>query len=72
MASQTIDKLEAACRLLNTAIVLWFNNGDAVSIHTLACSAHHIVHDINYLKGGMDLLYDSLIFKDEYRREAIN
>ena len=71
MASQTIDKLEAACRLLNTAIALWFNDGDAVSIHTLACSAHQIVHDINYLKGGRDLIYDSLIIKDEYRREAI-
>lgn len=72
MASQTIDKLEAACRQLNTAIALWFNDGDAVSIHTLVCAAHQIVHDINRLQGGRDLLYDSLIFKDEYRREAIN
>lgn len=72
MASQTIDKLEAACRQLNTAISLWFNDGDAVSIHTLACSAHQIVHDINRLKGGRDLLYDSLIFKDEFRRQAIS
>jgi hypothetical protein len=72
MSSHIIDKLEAACCLLNTAIALWFNDGDAVSIHVLACSAHQIVHDINYLKGGRDLLYDSLILKDEYRREAIN
>jgi hypothetical protein len=72
MARQKIDKLDAARRQLNTAIYLWFNHGDAVSIHTLACSAHQIVHDINRKQGGRDLLYDSLIFKDEYRQEAIN
>jgi hypothetical protein len=72
MASQTIDKLDAACRQLNTAISLWFNNGDTVSIHTLTCSAHQIVHDINRRNTGRDLLYDSLIIKDEYRREAVN
>jgi hypothetical protein len=41
-----------------------------VSIHTLACSAHQIVHDINQQKGGRDLIYDSLVIKDEYRSEA--
>ena len=72
MVSQTIDKLDAACRQLNTAIYLWFNNGDAVSIHTLACSAHQIVHDINEQQGGRDLIYDSLNIKDEYRSQANN
>ena len=69
MASKTIDKLEAASRQLNTAISLWFNDGDAVGIHTLACSAHQIVHDINHRQGGRDLIYDSFVFKDEHRRE---
>lgn len=72
MASQIINKLEAACQQLNTAIFLWFNDGNAVSIHTLACSAYQIVHDINRHKGGRELLYDSLRFKDEYRQQAIN
>lgn len=72
MATHKIDKLEAAFRQLRTAISLWFNDGDVVSIHVLACSAYQIVHDINRGKGGRDLLYDSLIFKDEYRRESIN
>jgi hypothetical protein len=72
MASQTINKLDAACRQLNTAIYLWFNNGDAVSIHTLACSAHQIVHDINSRKGEVELLYDSIIVKEGYRRDWIN
>ncbi len=71
MALETISKLDAACRQLNTAISLWFAEGDSVSIHTLTCSAHQIVHDINHKQGGRDLVYDSLIYKDEYRREVI-
>jgi hypothetical protein len=70
METEIIDKLDAACRQLNTAISLWFSDGDSVSIHTLACSAHQLVHDINQKIGGRDLLYDSLVIKDEYRREA--
>jgi hypothetical protein len=67
-----IDKLEAASRQLNTAISLWFNDGDTVSIHVLACSAYQIVHDINRSQGGEELIYDSLVLKDEYRRDSIN
>jgi len=75
MKVEKINKLDAACRQLNTAITLWFNDGDTVSIHTLACSAHQIVHDINQQRGDRDLIYDRLIYdslkiKDEYRREA--
>ncbi|MBN1505843.1 MAG: hypothetical protein JW955_03300 [Sedimentisphaerales bacterium] len=71
MAIETITKLDAACRQLNTAISLWFADNDPVSIHTLTCSAHQIVHDINHQRGGRDLIYDSLIYKDEYRREVV-
>jgi hypothetical protein len=70
METVVIEKLDAACRQLNTAISLWFSNGDPVSIHTLACSAHQIVHDVNQKQGGRDLIYDSLVIKDEYRRMA--
>ena len=65
-----ITKIEAACRQLNTAITLWFQDGDPVSIHSLVCSSHQIVHDLNKMKGGRDLIYDSLLIKDEYRKEA--
>jgi hypothetical protein len=70
MGPERINKLDAACRQLNTAIYLWFSDGDTVSIHTLACCAHQLVHDINQRIGGRDLIYDSLVIKDEYRREA--
>jgi hypothetical protein len=72
MAKITFDKIEAASRQLTTAIELWFADGDPVSIHTLACSAYQIVHDINEKTGGPDLLYDSLVVKDEYRTYWIN
>jgi len=70
MKTEKVNKLDAACRQLNTAISLWFHDGDKVSIHTLACSAHQIVHDINCKQGGRDLIYDSLVIKNEYRNEV--
>lgn len=70
METERIDKLDAACRQLNTAISLWFSSGDSISIHTLACSAHQIVHDINQKKGGRDLIYDTLIVKERYLPKA--
>ena len=71
MAKIHLEKLEAASRLISTAIELWFNEADPISIHVLACSSYQIVHDINHGRGGRDLLYDSLVIKDEYRKEWI-
>ena len=45
----SISKLDAACRQLDCAIELWFADGDPVSIHTLACASHQIIHDIKKL-----------------------
>jgi len=39
MAKVQVSKIEAARRQLTTAINLYFKNGDAVSIHTLAASS---------------------------------
>lgn len=48
----TVKKLEAK-RQLHTAITLWFADKDQVSVHTLACAAYQIVHDINRNKKGI-------------------
>ena len=69
---ETVEKVDAARRQLDTAITLWFRKADPISIHTLACSSYQIIHDINRHKKGRDLLYDTLIVKEEFRREAIN
>jgi len=46
-----INKAEAAKSQLETAIKLWFNNDDPVSIHTLAAAAHQIIHDLGTKQG---------------------
>jgi hypothetical protein len=70
-----VKKLEAALRQLDTAIELWFGDGDAVSVHTLASAAHEVVHSIlekRYPPGqGPELLFNSLVIKDEGRSQWI-
>lgn len=62
----TVGKLEAAERQLDCAITLWFNNGDDVSIHSLAASAHQVLHNIYERQSGIgSFLFNSGIFRDE-------
>lgn len=42
----TVTKLESARRQFETAITLWFNDGDPVSIRTLTAAAHQVCHGI--------------------------
>jgi len=67
----TIGKLEAAQRQLRTAITLWFDDGDAVSVHTLAFAAYEIFHAVSEHRDPYrrDLLFDTLLIKDEFRRD---
>jgi hypothetical protein len=67
-----ISKIEAARRQLDCAIQLWFMDGDEVSIHTLACAAYQLVHDIKENKAlDKALLYDTDMIKEEFRKEWI-
>jgi len=66
----TITKLEAARRQLNTALELWFDDGDPVAIHTLAYAAYEIIHVLSKKNGRLRaLVFDSDIIKDEFRSE---
>jgi hypothetical protein len=47
----SVTKLDAAKRQLETAISLWFSEGDEVSTHTLATSALKVLHDVGDKKG---------------------
>jgi hypothetical protein len=69
--SITLSKMDAVRRQLNTAIELWFADGDPVSIHTLASASHDILHQLYKKKGLSDLLFDSRIVKDEHRKEWV-
>jgi hypothetical protein len=65
----TVAKLDAAKRQLRTAIRLWFEGGDPVSIHTLAFAAYEIAHVVSKKRDQFrrDLIFDSYKIKDEYR-----
>lgn len=41
-----ISKLDAAKRQIDSAIVLFLNNGDPVSIHTLTAASHQLLIDL--------------------------
>jgi hypothetical protein len=41
-----VDKWDAARRQLETAITLFFNDGNVVSQHTLVMAAHGILYDL--------------------------
>lgn len=63
----TITKLDAAQRQLRTAIHLWFQDGDPVSIHALLAAAHEIIHRLYRNKGLVNLMFDSDLLHDESR-----
>ncbi len=66
-----ITKIEAAQRQLRTAITLWFNEGDEISIHALAFAAYEVMHTLSKRRNPYrrDLLFDTLVIKDEYRND---
>jgi hypothetical protein len=69
----TVSKMEVARRQLATAIRLWFEDADPVSIHTLAAAAYEIIHVVSRTrKRTHDLLFDSALIKDEYRAQWNN
>ncbi len=53
-----ISKLDAARRQLESAIRLYFKEGDPVSIHTLTSAAYQLLSDINKQRGGKPMLKD--------------
>lgn len=55
MQSIKISKLEAARSQLETAIALFFENGDPVAVHTLACAAYDVIDNVNHSRGGKDM-----------------
>ena len=68
-----LTKLDAARRQLQTAIILWFTNGDSVSIHTLAAAAYQVIYTATK-KRAPDrpaLLFDSQLLTG-VRRQAFN
>ena len=55
-----VSKLEAGKRQLETAIILYFNYGDTVSIHTLSAAAYGVLRDLNEKRGGEPMFKEPL------------
>jgi hypothetical protein len=55
----TITKMDAARRQLATAIELWFEDSDPVSIHTLAFAAHEIIYRRFEKLGHKGMVFDA-------------
>ena len=64
---EIIKKIDAAQRQIDFAIILWFKGADTIATHTLACSAHQIIHEINQSKKDTYLLFNSIYIKNERR-----
>jgi len=62
-----LSKLNVAKRQLETAIKLYFNDNDPVSIHTLACAAREILSDLNEKYNGNPMILSDYVISDEYK-----
>ena len=64
----TISKLDAARRQLETAVTLYFHEGDPVSIHALTRAAYQVLYDIN---DGQPMIEDwiKVYIKPEYVKQ---
>lgn len=64
-----VSKLNAATSQLETAIYLWVNDADPISVHTLVAAALQIIHDVTAAKSAGPLLYD-IPLRDEALRKT--
>ena len=56
-----VNKAEASRRQLETAIILYFDYGDPVSIHSLAAAAHQVLEDLYARNGGKTPMNATLV-----------
>ena len=65
----SISKIDAAKRQLDTAIDLWFRDGDPVSIHTLVSAAQEILLPIAKAKGTVQGVFDTIYIVPDKEKE---
>ena len=64
-----VSKFDAARRQLETAIRLYFFQGDPISIHTLASAAAQILQDLSKHRGGAPMLFREAFLQRYFRPE---
>jgi hypothetical protein len=67
--SRDVDftKLDGARRQINTAIWLWFNGADIVSVYTLAAAAHRIILEVSGSENITPLPFDMASLPEDLR-----
>ncbi len=66
-----LTKADAAKRQLETAIQLWFHDGEPTSIHALAAAAHQILDDLGKIRGDRTMFRSAAYVRPEFRKEFI-
>jgi len=69
MGRVSVTKIEAARRQLGTAIDLWFDERDPISIHTLIAAAYQVICDLLRHRGLPDFLYANPWIRPERRAD---
>lgn len=69
--SLTLTKKEVAERQLNTAIHLFFQNADTVSIHTLAGATYEILEVLTRGKRKFDIMQNASCIRPEKKEEFL-
>jgi hypothetical protein len=72
MSKISVTKLDAAKRQLQTAVELYFNNGDPISVHTLTWAGYQVICDLNKKQGSVPLLVNDgflMIVEPKHRGE---
>jgi len=70
MKQLQISKIDAALRQLQTAILLYFNARDPVSIHTLTAASYNIIRDLrDFRSESFSMFKDALNIREHYKKE---
>jgi hypothetical protein len=68
-----VSKLDAALRQLETAVTLYFQAGDPISIHTLTSAGYNVLRDIKkHRSADFQMFKDAEVVYPEKRKEYIN
>ena len=70
-----ISKHEAARRQLDTAIWLYFNSDDPISVHTLTAAAYDVIRDVNQTSHGPQMVVKDLfveLMRPEHQKSFRN
>lgn len=69
---ERVTKIDVARRQLVTAIRLFFEDRDAISVHTLTAAAHEILRDLSKLTDGASIIKDNPLVRPERRKEFVD